>query len=232
MTGNSFPVHGVGLYSLQNRSQEIVRARRQKNHRNLGGLVIRKSEILRITEPKMWGIVLVLCVGSRLLTTIYYIEDLDSLRFALSMVDYDVAKLQPHFPAYPVFCFVGKFIYAITGRYALAFSLIGGVSIFLTIFFLLKIAEVRNTSSVGLIAIFMLLANPLLWLMGNRYMPDAMGVGLVLASLYFTTGQDEQPRKVGFGFFLAGVLGGVRLSYLPILIPALLMRVRVDGGKR
>ena len=174
----------------------------------------------------MWGIVLVLCVGSRLLTTIYYIEDLDSLRFALSMVDYDVTKLQPHFPAYPVFCFVGKLIYAITGRYALAFSLIGGVSIFLTIFFLFKIAGIRNTSSVGLIAIFMLLANPLSWLMSNRYMPDTMGVGLVLASLYFTTVQDEQPRKICLGFFLAGVLGGVRLSCLPILIPALLMQMR------
>ena len=216
----------MGLHSFQNRSQEIVRALRQKNHRTLGGLVIRKFENLRITEPKMWGIVFILCVGSRLLTTIYYIEDLDSLRFALSMIDYDVAKLQPHFPAYPVFCFVGKLIYAITGRYAPAFSLIGGVSIFLTIFFLFKIAEIRNTSSVGLIAIFVLVANPLLWLMGNRYMPDAMGVGLVLASLYFVTAQDEQPRKVGIGFFLTGVLGGVRLSYLPILIPALLMQVR------
>ena len=188
--------------------------------------MIRKFSDLRITEPKMWGIVLLLCVGSRLLTTIYYIEDLDSLRFALSMVDYDVTKLQPHFPAYPVFCFIGKLIYAITGRYALAFSLIGGVSIFLTIFFLFKIAGIRNTASVGLIAIFILLANPLLWLMSNRYMPDAMGVGLVLASLYFTTVQDEQPRKICLGFFLAGVLGGVRLSYLPILIPALLMQMR------
>ena len=224
--GNAFPVRGVGLYSFQNRSQEIVRAHRQKNHQTLGRLVIRKFSDFHVTEPKMWGIVLILCVGSRLLTTIYYIEDLDSLRFALSMVDYDVTKLQPHFPAYPVFCFFGKLIYAIIGRYALAFSLIGGVSIFLTIFFLLKIAEIRNTSSVGLIAIFMLFANPLLWLMSNRYMPDAMGVGLMLASLYFTTVQDEQPRKIGFGFFLAGVLGGVRLSYLPILIPALLMQLR------
>ena len=201
-------------------------ARRQNSHRNLDRLVIRKFSNWRITEPKMWGIVFILCVGSRLLTTIYYIEDLDSLRFALSMVDYDVTKLQPHFPAYPVFCFVGKFIYVITGRYALAFSLIGGVSVFLTIFFLVKVTGIKNTSSVGLIAIFILFANPLLWLMSNRYMPDVMGVGLVLASLYFVTVQDEQPRKVGFGFFLAGILGGVRLSCLPILIPALLMRLR------
>ena len=186
----------------------------------------RKFSDLRITECKMWGIVLSLCVGSRLLTTVYYIEDLDSLRFALSMVDYDVTKLRPHFPAYPVFCAVGKLFYAVIGRYALAFSLIGGISIFFTIFFLFKIAGIRNTSSVGLIAVFMVLVNPLLWLMNNRYMPDAMGVALMLASLYFTTVQDQQPRKVGFGFFLAGVLGGVRLSCLPILMPALLMRLR------
>ena len=224
--GKRFPVHGVGLPSFQNRFQEIVYTCMQNNHRDFGRLVIRKFSDLRITEPKMWGIVFILCVGSRLLTTIYYIEDLDSLRFALSMVDYDVTKLQPHFPAYPVFCFAGKLIYTITGRYALAFSFIGGVSIFLIIFFLLKIAKIRNTSSVGLIAIFMLLANPLLWLMSNRYMPDVMGVGLVLTSLYFVTAPDEQPRKVGIGFFLAGVLGGVRLSCLPIFIPALLMRLR------
>ena len=203
-----------------------MNARRQNNHRTLSWLVIHKFSDWRITETKMWGIVFLLCIGSRLLTTIYYIEDLDSLRFALSMVDYDVTKLQPHFPAYPVFCFVGKLIYALTGRYALAFSLIGGVSVFLIIFFLFKIAGIRNTSSVGLIAIFMLFANPLLWLMSNRYMPDTMGVGLVLTSLYFTTVQEGQPRKVGIGFFLAGVLGGVRLSCLPILIPALLMHMR------
>lgn len=190
--------------------------------------MIRKFSDLRITELRMWCIVFVLCVASRLLTAIFYIEDLDSLRFALSMVDYDVAKLQPHFPAYPVFCFVGKLIYAVTGRYALAFSLIGGVSIFLTIFYLLKIAGIRNTSSVGLITVFVLFSNPLLWLMSNRYMPDTMGVGLVFAGLYFTTIKDQNPRKIGFGFLLAGVLCGVRLSYLPILIPALFMRLRTN----
>ena len=52
-----------------------------------------------------------------------YIEDLDSLRFALGVVDYDVTKLQPHFPAYPVFCFFAKAIYALTDRYAVAFFL-------------------------------------------------------------------------------------------------------------
>jgi len=46
-----------------------------------------------------WGALVIGCMASRLATTITYIEDPDSLRFALSVADsYDVAALQPHFP--------------------------------------------------------------------------------------------------------------------------------------
>ena len=167
-----------------------------------------------------------------MISTIYYIEDLDSLRFALSMVDYDVAKLQPHFPAYPVFCSIAKLLYAVIRRYALAFSLLGGLSTFFTIFFALKIAKIQSTTRIGKIAIFVLFMNPLLWLMSNRYMPDAMGVACLLASLYFTTAQTEGRKHTPLcctncvGFFLAGILFGIRLSYLPLLVPVLLVRLK------
>ncbi len=190
------------------------------NHHHL---TLQTPQLRKSQHYEVWGVVFILCVGSRLLTTIYYIEDLDSLRFALSMVDYDVAKFQPHFPAYPVFCFIAKLIYAATGSYAIAFSLIGGVSTFLTIYFLCKLAGLKNTSPAGLIAIILLMLNPLLWLMSNRYMPDAMGAACLSASLYFTTAPHKKSRIVGLGFFLAGILGGIRLSYLPMLIPALIV---------
>ena len=180
----------------------------------------------------IWSIVLIGCIGSRLLSTIYYIEDLDSLRFALSMMDYDVAKLQPHFPAYPVFCCVAKLLYAATRRYALAFSLIGGLSTFFTIFFTLKIAKIQNTTLLGKITIFLVFMNPMFWLMSNRYMPDAMGVAFLLASLYFTTRQAKSNAETlsdshnAIGFFLAGLLIGIRLSYFPLLVPALVVRLK------
>ena len=185
----------------------------------------------------IWGIVFVGCVGSRLLSTIYYIEDLDSLRFALSMVDYDVAKLQPHFPAYPVFCFVAKLLYIVIRRYALAFSLLGGLSTFFIIFFTLRIAKIQSTTALGKIAIFVIFMAPLLWLMSNRYMPDVMGVACLFASLYFTTAQSESDRNTllcsnTIGFFLAGISLGIRLSYLPLLVPALLMRLKHSNRLR
>ena len=178
-----------------------------------------------------WGIILLCCIVSRLLSTIYYIEDIDSLRFALSMVEYDIAKLQPHFPAYPVFCFIAKFIYVLTGRYSVAFSIIGGISTFLTIFFTLKIGKIRGTSQLGIIAIFILFMNPLLWLMSNRYMPDLMGLACLLGALYFIL---ESVHKDGnnstfygyIGYFLAAILLGIKVSYIPLLIPILLIGLK------
>ncbi len=170
----------------------------------------------------LWCIVFLGCVGSRLLSTIYHIEDIDSLRFALSIVDYDVTKLQPHFPAYPVFCFVAKLLYILIGRYALAFSIIGGVSVTCIIYFTLKIAKIESSTILGKILILVLFMNPLLWLMSNRYMPDAMGLACLLASLYFMMVQDQNENKsvlcrISIGYFLAGILYQINGS--PIFFP-------------
>ncbi len=53
-----------------------------------------------MTEREVWGAVLILCLGSRLMSAVYYIEDLDSLRFALGVVDYDITKL--HLTSQPI----------------------------------------------------------------------------------------------------------------------------------
>ena len=182
-----------------------------------------------MSERKVWGVVLILCLGSRLMSAVYYIEDLDSLRFALGVVDYDVTKLQPHFPAYPVFCFFAKAMYALTDRYAVAFAVLGGAATFGIIYFALGIAQIKITTPLGLIAVLLLFFNPLLWLMSNRYMPDAMGVACILACCYFAAKQES--GKAGLGFFIAGISLGVRLSYAPMLLVPLLLRFKERGPR-
>ncbi len=165
---------------------------------------------------------LALCVGSRLLTAIYYIEDTDSLRFALAVIDYDVTRLQPHFPGYPVFCYVVKLLYGLTGYYAIAFALVGGGSTYVIIVFLLRIGGADIDSGRGMLIVFLVFFNPLLWLMGNRYMADLMGVACMMAAFHYLTKGDRQI----WGGLLVGVLGGIRLSYLPFLaLPVLLLVV-------
>ncbi len=182
-----------------------------------------------MSEGRAWGALLVLCIASRLLGAIHYVEDLDSLRFALAVVDYDVARLQPHFPAYPVFCFAAKVIHAVTGRYAPAFAVLGGLATFAILYFTLGLARIRLTSATGLTAAFLLLFNPLLWLLSNRWMPDAMGIAFVLASLW-CLGRPER-GKAAWGFLIAGLTLGVRLSYAPLLLAPLLLRLREPGRR-
>jgi hypothetical protein len=160
--------------------------------------------------------VLALCLALRLVTTIHYIEDPDSLRFALAMRDYDVPRLQPHFPGYPVFCFAAKVLYAITGRFSVAFSLLGGLSLFALIHVSLSLTRRKAASPEGITLIALLAFNPMIWLLGNRYMPDLSGAALALTAFWLLTGTSN--RRIATGFFLAGLLAGWRLSYVPFLI--------------
>jgi hypothetical protein len=189
------------------------------------------------------------CVVSRLLTTIYYIEDTDSLRFALSVYDeFDVASLQPHFPGSPVFWAAARLFYWMTGSFAFAFSLVGGLATFAVVYFCVRLAGRDPLSPDGLAIAFLLFFNPMIWLMGNRYMPDLMGLGLALAALASLTAvkplgapaalpalSASTSLRTGIlaGSFngllagiLTGLLAGTRLSYVPLLLPAYLMRLR------
>ncbi len=151
-------------------------------------------------------------------SAVYYIADIDSLRFALSLEAFDLLKLQPHFPGYPVFCFLAKLIYSIVGSYALTFSLIGGVSVFILIWAMLTITGWIWESLEGKILVVLIAANPLLWLMSNRYMPDMMGLACLFAAYALLRNPENRRAGIG-GFVLVGLLAGIRLSYLPFLLP-------------
>ncbi len=158
------------------------------------------------------------CLVSRLISSIYYIEDTDSLRFALALIDYDVTNLQPHFPGYPLFCFVGRLLYLLLDSYALAFAVMGAAATYLLVVFSLRLAGVKLTSPAGaLIAIFLFL-NPLLWLMSNRYMPDLAATALAVAALSYLCDSVRGLRGQAIGMLLVGLLAGLRLSCLPLLL--------------
>jgi hypothetical protein len=184
------------------------------------------------TVGAAWVAVVAVCILSRLATTITYIEDPDSLRFALSVADaYDLAALQPHFPGYPVFWAAAEVFYLPTGSFSTSFSLVGGLATAGLIAALLQIRRVPLASPEGLALTAAVFVNPLVWLMGNRYMPDLLGTTCALATLAFLadalTGEKTGERSAAIGVLLSGLLAGLRLSYMPlVVVPALWVLVR------
>ena len=178
----------------------------------------------------VWGGVTAIIVATRLITAVHYIADPDSLRFALGLVDYDLTALQPHFPGYPVYVGFAKAVAATGLSIGLTFSLLGSVATLLLIAAFVALVRTRITSPEGLFAAFLITFTPMIWLMGNRYMPDLLGAGVALAAVVLLVRDDYRSRSgLLFGIFLVGLLAGIRLSYVPlVLLPFLVGFIRID----
>ncbi len=175
-------------------------------------------ELLKTKQLYFW---ILLIVISRFITHIVYIEDIDSLRFALSTVEYDLLKFQPHFPAYPVYCFITKLVYWLTRSVSFSHytsGVIGMVFVFIGTRNIYR--QLTNQKNTLLLDVFML-CSPLIWLMSNRFMPDVMGLALLLLASNFGLSYYNTKSKQHLYLYVifVGLLAGVRVSYLPFLFP-------------
>ena len=175
---------------------------------------------------------LMMCILSRLVTSVFYIEDIDSLRFALAASDYDVLSNRPHFPGYPLYCFILNSFYSLLGSLGFAFSIIGGVSVFVLIYFTWKIYQLL-TSKESYLLVIILFFNPFLWIMSNRYMPDLLGLSLLVMGIYYFINyiKTEELKSLIFLGFSIGCLSGVRLSYLPFFLPVVVLFLKTKTLK-
>ncbi len=183
-------------------------------------------------DRREWNVIIVIAataIATRLLTTIYYVEDPDSLHFALSMVDFDIARLQPHFPGYLVFVGLARLFTAITGSFAVGFSLVGALATVLLLLGVRALAGIRLASRSGLILAVATLGNGMLWVYANRYMPDLLGTALLVWTLHDLTSEREGRRIRGA--FTAALLAGTRLSYIPFLLPVALYALTWRGAR-
>lgn len=174
-------------------------------------------ELLKTKQLYFW---LLLIVISRFITHITYIEDIDSLRFALSTVEYDLTKFQPHFPAYPVYCFITKLMYWFTHSVSFShyFSGVFGMAlVFIGTRSLYKQLIGVHTLLLDVLLVF----SPLVWLMSNRFMPDILGLGLLMVGLGYGVSFYKSRIKTEVYMYVlcVGLLAGVRISYLPFLLP-------------
>ena len=162
------------------------------------------------------------CLISRIVFAIYYIEDIDSMRFAMAAQDFAVADLRPHFPGYPLYCFLLQVVYFCVGSLGASFAIMGGLSIFGISYFSERIGQLLNFERTEYISLLIFI-NPLLFLMSTRYMPDIMGLMLLVAGTYFflQSIHENSLKCAVYGFLVLGLLGGVRLSYLPFFIPTI-----------
>lgn len=181
-------------------------------------------------QKSTWLILLVLCLVTRLLGAIFYIEDIDSLRFALAVYNYDLYDLQPHFPGYFFYFMLIKPIFWLTQSVGISFALMGAIATWVIIFYSYKLYALilqqklsKQTYLLGVLLLF----NPLLFLMSTRYMPDIGGLALLIMGTYYLLHaiQYKAIKSALLHVIIIGLECGLRLSYLPFWFPSIVLTV-------
>jgi hypothetical protein len=163
-----------------------------------------------------------LCLISRIVTSLYYVEDVENLRYVLGVMNFDLALSHTDAIVAPLFFMLTKGVAFITGNVPVAFSVMGALGVFLLIYFLLNILQVPLVSLEGGLTAFLIFFSQALWLSSNRYLPDVLAVSGLVACFYYLVPDHYQIRQVYKGCFLAGLVLGVKLAYFPFIIVPLL----------
>jgi hypothetical protein len=161
-----------------------------------------------------------------MLSALNYIEDIESLDFTSCILDREILSCHGSM----LFAFLVKSIFVLIPDLPLAFCIIGGASVFLLIFFVLKLMNVPLLSLEGLLTSMLIFFNPLIWIMSNRYSPDMLGTALLCGALYFLISDTKNVKRQSAGFLLMGLLAGVKSYYVLILIIPAIYAV-VNGKK-
>lgn len=152
-----------------------------------------------------------------------YLEDWDSVQFALGLHQYSVVLHQPHPPGYPIYILFGKFIYLFTGSdvQALTFlsALFGSLAI-IPLFFLTKKMFDQTTAYIASI-IFLLF--PIEWILSEVANSNITGLFFTLLLAYFIYSWSNN-----LTYFKTTILGalaafslGIRFTDFPVIIALL-----------
>ncbi len=153
-----------------------------------------------------------------------YLEDWDSVQFALGLHQYSVVLHQPHPPGYPIYILFGKFLYLFTGSdvQSLTFlsALFGSLAI-IPLFFLTKKMFGQTTAYIASI-IFILL--PIEWLLSEVVCSNMTGLFFTILLAYFIyiwSNNSLTYFKTAFLGALAAFALGIRFTDFPVIIALL-----------
>jgi hypothetical protein len=162
-----------------------------------------------------------LCLGSRLLFLGPFLEDWDSVDFALALDRYTIKQYQPHFPGYPVYIFLSWVCHHLVHHPVTAVILPGALLGALTIVPLYGLARRLFDRRIAILSALLYLVNPACWLQAEKAFSDASGLFMVMSAGYLcwrAAEPDAKPYHLFLGSMLLGLGLGIRLSYAPLLL--------------
>lgn len=183
------------------------------------------------------GVLAVVFLAFHLSVVPVFLEDVDSINFALGVRQFDVARHQPHPPGYPLFMFVAKGMNALTRDEARAIAtlgiLAGALGAFVFLAFFRQLEQRGSRQPWPLSATLLVVTSPLYGFTAARPLSDV--VGLVAAvGVQAGTLAAANHRMLAAAALFAGLAAGLRSQVVWLTVPLLawaIVRHRVDRGR-
>ncbi|MFC4766924.1 hypothetical protein [Effusibacillus consociatus] len=179
-------------------------------------------------------------VTVRLLFVAPYPTGWDDVDFALALEQYDLARMQPHFPGYPVYILAAHLFHSWMDDPFLTLTVLSAVAGGFTVIPLWLLFHEMGSAAAARLTVWMYTVAPLPLITSIQPMSDSLGAFLAAWLAFFSWSaaaegrlQDGVSRNGGMSWALAasgitlGLLLGVRVSYLALSLLWLWASVQV-----
>jgi len=141
-------------------------------------------------------------------------DDYDSIGFVRALDDFDLGKLQPHFPGYPVYVALGKLAHAALPSALDAACAVSALAASATALALWRIARALGGDRAAALAVALYAGAAMPWLLGGAALSDGTATAFAALAFAFLC---APARPLAGGVAIALMLG-TRASYWPIAV--------------
>lgn len=150
-----------------------------------------------------------------------WLEDWDSVQFALSLHHFSILDHQPHPPGYPLYVLMGKLTDLFIGDDLTSLVSLSILFSSLTTILFYKLTKEMFDLKTAVLATVMLIFIPIFWVFSELPLTNIPGLFFYLLSIYLIFKFHNQIKIMIFTSFLAGFILGVRATEYPVILSLL-----------
>lgn len=147
-----------------------------------------------------------------------WLEDWDSVQFALALHNYSIVDYQPHAPGYPLYILLGRVLNFFLQNDTFTLTVLSAIFGSLLVFPLFFLTREMFDKKTAIFASLFTIAIPIEWISSESALTNIPGLFFLVLIGYLLYKWKEIPSRIILVSFLAGVMLGVRFTELPILV--------------
>ena len=186
------------------------------------GLRLDREKLNYIYDRKLILLIVIVSLIIRICLRSNYLDDWDSIQFALALDNYSLAANQPHLPGYPVYVFLGRLSHLVipsaTDSFVYLSILFGTISI-IAIYLLSKKFFGEN---VGVMSALMFSFTPAHLEFSDVAMSDIVSLFFIIITVYLLYNSTASKKYLYLASISLGITVGIRQTDI-LLIPLYLI---------